>query len=199
LADHAGETRPQGDHIGHIALIAAVVQRQAPLLIDDEGQRKLTEVMPLLLIVAPLGEAGPTVEGMDKGIVVGRIIDQELLPQGEALANPCEQLPLDGGKVVRREQVHMIPEALTAQLLRGCGHQSGEHRPGVPLGEGALTFGPDGAVERREDQVVANRQRGATPCRGWRHVGVDQLDEAQILCQGIKQGRSPKLPGLHGP
>ena len=71
--------------------------------------------------MAPLGEAGPTVEGMDKGIVVGRIIDQELLPQGEALANPREQLPLDGGKVVRLEQVHVIPEALAAQPRENIG------------------------------------------------------------------------------
>jgi len=47
--------------------------------------------MTLRLIAAPLGEAGPTVEGMDKGGVVGRIIDQELLPQGEALANPVAE------------------------------------------------------------------------------------------------------------
>jgi len=48
-------TRAQGDHIGYIALIAAVVERQAPLLIDDQGQGELTEVMTLLLIAAPLG------------------------------------------------------------------------------------------------------------------------------------------------
>jgi hypothetical protein len=37
LADHAAETGAQGDHIGHIALIAAIVERQAPLLIDNQS------------------------------------------------------------------------------------------------------------------------------------------------------------------
>src|SRR5262249_16012514 len=62
LVEHAGETRSQGDYFSHIALIAAVVERQAPLFIHDQGQGELTEVMPLLLIAAPLGEAGTTVE-----------------------------------------------------------------------------------------------------------------------------------------
>src|SRR5262249_59100933 len=105
--------------------------------------------MPRLLIAAPLGEAGTTVEGMDKGVVVSRIIDEALLPQGEARTNAGEQLLLDEGKVVRLEQMHVIPEALAAQLLGGSGHQPGEHRPCVPLGKGPLAFGPDGAVERR--------------------------------------------------
>jgi len=29
-------------------------------------------------------------------------------------------------------------------------------------------------------------------------MGIDQIDESQVLCEGIEQGRGPKLPGLHG-
>ena len=83
MADHAGETRAQGDHNGHMALIAAVGERQAPLLIDDQGQGELTEGMTLLRIAAPLGEAGTTVAGREKGVGVGRIIDEELFPRGK--------------------------------------------------------------------------------------------------------------------
>ena len=61
-----------------------------------------------------------------------------------------------------------------------------------------LLLGQIGAVEGRQDQVVAHRQRGAPPRRGGRNVGVDQIDESQLLGQGIEQGRGPKLPGLHG-
>ncbi len=178
--------------------MAAVGEMQALLLIDDQGQGELTEVVALLRIAAPLRQTGTAVEGMDEGVVVGRIIDQELLPQGEALAHPAEQLALDEGKVVRLEQVHVIPEALAAQLLGGRGYEPGEHRPLVPLREGPLACGPDGAVDRGKGQVVAHRQRRAPARWGWRHMGVDQIDKLQVLHQGIEQGRGPKLPGLHG-
>src|SRR5207247_1761810 len=100
-----------------MALIEAVVQWQPSLLIDDQGQRELTEVVALLLISAALRQAGAAVTGVNEGVVVGRIIDQELLAQREALTNPCEQLLLDGSKVVLFEQVHVIPEAVGTQLL----------------------------------------------------------------------------------
>ena len=29
-------------------------------------------------------------------------------------------------------------------------------------------------------------------------MGIDEVDDSQVLCQGIKQGRGAELPGLHG-
>src|SRR5213594_4927124 len=141
-----------------MALIEAVVKWQPSLLIDDQGQRELTEVVALLLLSAALRQAGTAVKGVNEGVVVGRIIDQELLAQREALTNPCEQLLLDGSKVVRFEQMHVIPEALATQLLRGRREQPSQHRRLVPRGEGPLAFGPDGAVDGGEEEIVAHRQ-----------------------------------------
>src|SRR5216684_6018766 len=142
-----------------MALIEAGVQWQPALLIDDQGQRALTEVVALLRISAALRQAGTAVKGVNEGGVVGRIIDQELLAQREALTNPCEQLLLDGSKVVLFEQVHVIPEALATQLLGGRREQPSQHRRLVPLGECPLAFGPDGAVDGGEEEI------GRASCR----------------------------------
>ena len=104
------------------------------------------------------GIAENRVKGVHEGGVVGRIIDQELLAQREALTNPCEQLQLDGSKVVLFEQVHVIPEALATQLLGGRREQPSQNRRLVPLGECPLAFGPDGAVDGGEEEIVAHRQ-----------------------------------------
>src|SRR5207247_10739696 len=101
-----------------MALIEAVVQWQPSLLIDDQGQRELTEVVALLLISAALRQAGTAVKGVNEGVVGGRIIDQELLAQREALTNPCEQLPLEGSKAVVFDQVHVNQEG-DAQTVHG--------------------------------------------------------------------------------
>jgi hypothetical protein len=188
LAAHAAETGAQGDHIGPMALIAAIVERQAPLLIDDQSQRELPEIMTLLLSATPLGEAGTTVKGRDACVVVCRIIDQELLTQREALAYAGEPLALDEVKMVRFKEVHGGPEALAAQLLGSRGGQPAEHCFLGPCGEGALAFGPDGAVARRQGQGVAHREGGTPPRRGGRAMGVNQVDEPEVLRQIREQG-----------
>src|SRR4030095_3900428 len=92
----------------------------------------------------------------------------------------------------------MIPEALATTLVPGGRQQTGQHRVLVPFGKGTLARGPRDAVEGRQHQIVAYRQGGAAPWRRWRGMGVDQLNESQLLNQGVKQGRGAKLPGLHG-
>jgi hypothetical protein len=94
VADHLVQAGAQGDDISHIPLIAAVVEREAPLLIDHQGQGDLAQVVSPLLVPAPLGQAGPTVKGVDEGVVVGGVVDQEFLAQGETGVNPVQQLPL---------------------------------------------------------------------------------------------------------
>ena len=81
-----------------MALVAAIVEGQTPLFIHDQSQGELTEIVPFLLVFAPLGEAGAAIKGMNEGIVIGGVIDQELLPQREALVNPVQELPLNWGK-----------------------------------------------------------------------------------------------------
>src|SRR3989449_8915630 len=125
-----------------MALIATVVEGQPLLLIHHEGEGDLTQITAPLLVSATLWEAGPAVEGMNDGIVVGGVIDQKPLSQGEARANPRQQRLLEGGKVGLLKDVHMIPEALAAQLLGSRGHYTGQHCALVPLGEGPLAFGP---------------------------------------------------------
>jgi hypothetical protein len=196
--EHPREARSQGDHIWGIARVAAVIERQAPFLSHDQGQGELAQSIALVLIAASLGKAGPAVERLEASIVVGGIVNQKVLSEGKARADLGQQLPLDGGKVLRLEDVHVIPEALAAQLRGGGGHDTGEHGALGPFGKGPLTFGPGGAVESRETQVVPHRQRRTPPWRGWWDVGVDQLDESQLLGQRIKQGRRAKLPGLDG-
>ena len=103
------------------------------------------------------------VEGMDEGVVVGGIVDQELCSQGEARVNPAQQFALNRREVLRLEEVHMIPEALAAQRVRESGYQPGEHRALVPFGESPLALGPRGAVDGCQDQVVPYQQGGPTP------------------------------------
>jgi len=81
--EHPLQARPQGDDIWGIALLAAVVEGQTLLLIHHQGQGDLTQVSALLLVSATLWKARPAVEGMNEGIVVGGIIDQKSLSQGE--------------------------------------------------------------------------------------------------------------------
>ena len=108
-----------------MALIATGVEGQPLLLIHHEGEGDLTQITALLLVSATLWEAGPALEGMNEGRVVGGVIDQKLLSLGEALAHPRQQRCLDGGKVGLLKHVHMLPEALAAQLLGGSGHHTG--------------------------------------------------------------------------
>jgi hypothetical protein len=198
LANHPGQARAQGDHIRGMALVAASIEGQAPLLIDDPGQRDLAQVRAPLLGASSLGETGPAVAGMDEGRVMGGVIDQELRPQGEALRELGQQRLLDAGHLVSREQVQVVPATPAVQLRRGSGHQAGAPRAPGPCGEGPLAFGPDGAVDGRQGQGVPDRQRGPPSRRSWRDLRVDQLDEPQLLGQGIQQGRGPQLPDLHG-
>src|SRR5438445_2221837 len=46
--------------------------------------------------------------------------------------------------------------------------------------------------------VVPHGQRGASPWRGGRDVGIDQLKEPQFLGHGMEERRCPELSGLYG-
>jgi hypothetical protein len=195
----AGETRAQGAPSGPLALLAAGGERPAPLRLDAQGQGELTERMTLRRLAAALGEAGPTVAGMQKGVGGGRSIDDARLPPGAARAHPGAPRPLERGKVVRLAPGHVLPATLAAPRRGGSGPQPGAPRPVGPRGAGPLACRPAGAGERREDQRVAHRPRGAPPRRGGRNVGVQQSDASPVWCQGLAQGRSPTRPGLPGP
>jgi len=113
------------------------------------------------------------------------------------LRDAAQKLLLDAGQVVGLAQVHMIPDRLLLSSFRGSGHQAGEHRAPVPFGEGPLAFGQMARLMAARTRECPTTKRYAAP-EGRRDMGVNELDEPQLLGQGIKQGRGSKLPGLHG-
>src|SRR3990172_11620717 len=95
VANHCLKIGAKSNDISCISVIAAVIQRNTPLFIHNQNQTKLTQVSTFLFVLSWLRKTGATIEGMDKGIIVRRIIKEELLFQRKVLRDSCQHFLLD--------------------------------------------------------------------------------------------------------
>ena len=129
--------------------------------------------------MAALGQGAPLVKRIDKGEEV-RGIEQDLADiEGELPDQVGGQIALDGDDGVRGEAVHLVPEALTGQLLRAEVQEAPQRRALIPGGDLHLAAGIEAAIEGGDQQVVS--EAGSVWPTSGGDVAVDVLDQSQAL------------------
>ncbi len=173
--DHGGEL---GD-VGLVAGVGVPGQRDAAVAGDDQAQAGQPQVGALLLGLAPLGDRGALVAGIDESgevghvqgdggaVHAGRIDDGQRDPAGDLL----QLLQADG--------VHRVPEPAVVQRRRADPGEPAGCRARPPVGEGQLGAGGDQAAQGGQRQVGARaRARVRPPGPG---DLVDDGGHAQVL------------------
>jgi hypothetical protein len=86
-------------------------------------------------------------------------------------------LALELQDLIGGDEVHVIPEVLGGEQRRIDRQQAGEDGPAIPVGQVHLTGRSDGAVEGREQKVLATGQ--ALVAFG--NQGIEQRDQIETL------------------
>jgi hypothetical protein len=119
-------------------LIAGVgVMQQWDLAIcgDQQSQSQKPKMFMPLFSMATLRQLGPQVEAVEESKKVGGIKDQA--PQIQAEAGDCGlgQILFDGGDLFGADSLHVVPKALTAELVGGDGQEAAERGFAVPMSD----------------------------------------------------------------
>src|SRR5437899_1708091 len=164
------------DAVVDIAGVDAVKQRDVKIGAHQQAQIDLPQVASLLFVMAALGQLGRGA-GVDVSKEVGAVVNQGAEIELKSLDEPLGHLALELQDLIGGDEVHVIPEVLGGEQRRIDRQQAGEDGPAIPVGQVHLTGRSDGAVEGREQKVLATGQ--ALVAFG--NQGIEQRDQIETL------------------
>ncbi len=80
-----------------IALVTVMKQRDVIFSADNHGKSRLSQVISLLLVLAPLGNITVIIRGVDVGEKIGRVIKQGICLDPVDFKQTCQYLLLGQG------------------------------------------------------------------------------------------------------
>ena len=178
----------EGGRVGGVTGIGAVQQWQVGVGGDEQRETDDAQVAAFLAVAA-LGEGGTGVEGIDEGEEVGGVEQHAPRVDIELAHQAGDEVALDRLDGLARDAVHVVPEALAAELARLDVEQAVEDGVVEPLGDAGLGTGGDAPVEGGDQQVGADGGAGAA----LGDMAVDVLDEAQALGEAEECGDGAEL------
>ena len=131
----------------------------------------------------PLGKPARVVRSQE-GVEVGRIVEEGAQVDVKLLDEATGQILLDRGEGPFVQVLHMIPKALTAQCGSTQREQPAKNSAAVPGGEFAFAGGRNSPVDRRQEDILADR-RSLSPLR---RVAVNRSDDVELL-RDVPQSR----------
>ena len=172
---HLLDERPKGGRVMLVAGIAVMQQRDLPVGRDHQSKADDAQVIASLLAVAALRQGRSQIEAIDKGEEVGGIEQQAAQVQTKLHNRGAHQRRLNAPDVLLLDPAHVVPEALTRKLFRAHAEERGQHGLRIPRAQLRFTAGSDTAVQRRDKQILADRDTvGAA-------LGDDSIDGADHI------------------
>jgi len=172
-----------------VAGVNVVKQGDMEISGDQQRQPHDPQVQALLFALAPLGERGRGIEGVNEGIEVGRIVEEAGEIDPEALDERAGEVLLDGRDLLGVQVTHVVPEALAGERRRGDGEEAAQHGALIPVGHPGLAGRSQAAVQRGEAEVGSDAD-ALFPFAG---MAIDRGHQIQLARQVIQSGGGSEI------